>query len=172
MSFEFSPPKNRSLSERITGLIALLFAVFTLASGVLGGGLLVRLLLDWHIENEAPSSEILLLGILSGVALLMALTAGIALFRSRYRRPRWGAVTVLLGIGLAVVAGDLLLRPQMPEWPARALHGVKPAQWAAAVQLESGGEGEKQILNSWGERDRERTRYPQSGTRRIAFIGD
>ncbi len=134
-----------------------------------GGGTAVLLLAEPWVSG--PQGQPIPTGLwLSAAISLVAVTAaGWRLFRRATRR-RWvfGTMLHLLLILVTGVTCELVARACVPEWPARELHGVSPAEWThATAQVLPPGE-----INSWGQRDRERDVTPDEGTYRIAFVGD
>ena len=82
------------------------------------------------------------------------------------------AAVLILSLLIAVILSEMLCRAIVPGWPARALHGVSPALWEAAIEPVPTADSNGPHLNSWGERDRERALQPPPGARRIVFVGD
>lgn len=163
---------HRQHSERVAALMASTLVVSALSCGGLTGGVLCLLMLDTHISSEATPVETIYLS--SGAVLCGFLAAAMArgLRHHRSRRPWYVAITLGMGIAIGVFAGEIVLRAGIPAWPARALHGVEPSQWAAATRPGRPAAIARLDLNSWGERDRERTLSPRPRLPRIAFIGD
>lgn len=158
------------MSERVAALAAVVSVLATGTALVLGGGLLATLAFDTHIAAEPMSPRLLYECGAVAFAVLLAVVSSRHLLRHKNRRPLLGSIVLSAGFVAAVLAGELLLRTKLPAWPARALHGVSPQQWAAATQPGQGAA--PTTLNNWGQRDRERTQWPQPGVQRIAFIGD
>lgn len=105
-------------------------------------------------------------------SLPLALVAGGFLVRAP-TTIRIRATVLILSSLVATLLAEGLCRMVIPPWPARALHGIAPASWeAAATTPTRDSDDQGTVLNSWGERDRERTRRPSPGVRRVAFIGD
>lgn len=160
------------MSERVASLTAIVLAMSAVACFVLGGGVLCEALCDAHIAAESASSQRYYLKGALLVSVLCTIASGYGLWRHNRRRPALAVATVWAGVVIAVLSGEMILRTQLPAWPARALHGVTPERWAAAVIPQQLSRIARLELNSWGQRDHERTRVPQPGIRRIAFIGD
>ena len=58
-----------------------------------------------------------------------------------------------------------------PSWPAMGLHGQMPEFQKRSWMEKKFAKGSSEI-NSWGERDKERSRHPVKGIERIVFVGD
>ena len=60
----------------------------------------------------------------------------------------------------------------VPKWPITGLHGMRPESgiqaWGRVLDLEENSFN----FNSWGQRDKERTKKKKEGIERIVFIGD
>ena len=95
---------------------------------------------------------------------------GIYNFRRDARRFIFGNVFFLVWLPIGLAITEATLRNSTPAWPAQALHGVAPEvgrkAWAASLQGSDTG------INSWGQRDRERSLQPAASVYRVAFIGD
>lgn len=105
---------------------------------------------------------------LAGSALLLG---GWRLGATNRRTLAFGTMTWALLFPLTLLLAELLCRSAAPAWPALGLHGLTPEvathAWSRVLD-QPGAVG----LNSWGQRDRERSRAPAAGMQRIAFIGD
>lgn len=103
-------------------------------------------------------------------SIVIAFGTGVLSFRKNSRRFIFRNVLFLMWLPFSLAFIELILRNFTPDWPSQALHGVAPEvgrkAWAASVQkLETG-------INSWGQRDHERTLEPATSVYRIGFIGD
>lgn len=160
-----------SLSPR-TAWLSILFVSTLYASLLLGGGLFVRVVLDARISAEQSSSGIWWLAGICAVLFTLTVSTVRLLLLQKYRRGILGAVVLFGSVMIGVVFGEVLFRQTAPPWPARALHGVSRERWAVAILPGQSGAVATLNLNSWGQRDRERSRLPPPHTRRVAFIGD
>ena len=160
------------MTERMASAVAVLLAISAIVSGLGAGGLLILVIVDVSpTSNSFPSEAPAALTTFLMAAFLAVLAAAI-LYRQKARKAAARGLIGSVGFLFALAAGELLCRLVVPAWPARALHGVSPEKWAVAVAGESRSAPAKAPLNSWGQRDRERSLLPPAGARRIAFIGD
>jgi len=109
------------------------------------------------------------------VAVVVMLTGiSIATGLWRFRRDRkkfwFGNILFVVWLPLSLTFVEAMCRRFVPAWPAQALHGVSPdvarSAWAA------GSESSSAEINSWGQRDKERSILPSPDIFRVAFIGD
>ncbi|HPA21163.1 MAG TPA: hypothetical protein PLU30_25700 [Verrucomicrobiae bacterium] len=109
----------------------------------------------------------------AGALLVLTLVGGVALWRRFGRESLYAAIAVLASTLLSLVCGEVVARQFMPPWPASALHGVTPTISASdwAQQIVNDGDAVRTV-NSWGQRDLERSVTPPPGVRRIVMIGD
>lgn len=135
-----------------------------------GGGQLFARLDDVAgpgIDDRPSLIDIITLLLVPGV---IAIGVGIYCFRRDARRFVFGNAFFLIWLPIGLAITEAILSQSTPDWPAQALHGVAPEvgrkAWAASLQgVESG-------INSWGQRDRERSLQPAASVFRVAFIGD
>lgn len=159
------------MRDRLVAIAAILMAVSTIAACLAGGGLVVLLAIDVGEPASKLSSEASRAGQTAAITLLTSLTVGVMLYRRMNRAAAIRGVALLVAIVASCVGGELICRRQVPAWPARALHGVTPREWLAATSGVRSSVAQVGV-NSWGQRDRERTTNCPAGGRRIAFIGD
>lgn len=170
------------MTMRVDSVAALLLAISLIGVVMGSGGLAVLATVDAgrDAQTDPLASPVASLATATlGMVTVVAITAA-RLYWRKSRRAFASGMALVAGFGLAVTIGEGLSRSLVPSWPARALHGVSPAQWAAATADASRPAQEHTRetppstvqLNSWGQRDRERSLLPPAGIRRIAFIGD
>lgn len=113
------------------------------------------------------------------LALLMALVFSVLALVSFWKlwQLQQRQAAFFLTMWVLTLAGSTLLveiaaRTQRPAWPASDLHGVAPRDGLEPWREAGEPAVEPRLGNSWGQRDRERSRRPLPGVRRIAFIGD
>lgn len=151
-------------------LIAFVYFSALTLSVTLGAGLLYRRFLDLPGPqfSDLPSPEALLATV--GGFLLTVMLAGRWLYRRNARRFAFGNVLFAVCLPLTLVLLEVVFRGSAPAWPARVLHGVDPEVGRTAWA--SGQPPNTVMINSWGQRDRERLLCPEPGIFRIGFIGD
>jgi SGNH hydrolase-like domain, acetyltransferase AlgX len=135
-----------------------------------GGFLVTRMEPPGPVVDANSVSVVLLSGMLIGVLL----SGGAALRMRGRRRGKWALFSTVFHATLllaAAILAEWAVRPFVPEWPARELHGVTADEWARA-QAPFETSGDSVGINTWGQRDRERTLQPPEGSFRIACIGD
>lgn len=81
-------------------------------------------------------------------------------------------VLYFLILSTSLVAAEMLCRCFVPAWPSLGLHGVDMKLMAKKNIDYLGRPASELGFNSWGQRDKERSLYPSSNKKRIAFIGD
>jgi hypothetical protein len=144
------------------------------------GGLLVTLLED---RVQFPTPTIAILGSVAGAALLVLVITGRRLLSGSTRAGDVGAarqqrkhVVFSLILFCALFTVTLVLMNLVASfftvpWPMNGLHGVSSEVGRKAWEYQNKAEGYARV-NSWGQRDREHTVLPRSGTYRVIFIGD
>jgi hypothetical protein len=168
----FFSEKDRGMTVRMASVTAVLLAISIVVGGFCTGGLLILITVDaGQASNSFPAETSTALATLLIATFLAALAAAI-LYRWNARRAATRGLTVIMGFLFALMAGELLCRLVVPPWPARALHGVSPETRAVATAGEDPSSSGEFPLNTWGQRDRERSLLPAAGFHRIAFIGD
>lgn len=127
------------------------------------------------MEPALPAGERFPLRLWMGIATVLLCVPVVVSGRvlAAANRTRWQAGNILFGIVLVITlaTAEFAARLVVPSWPTLGLHGVEPQvggkAWTPIVR-----KSESIGLNSWGQRDRERTIKPANDVLRIAFIGD
>jgi hypothetical protein len=163
--------KDSGMTERVASLTAILLAAALIVSFFGAGGLLILITVDASQTSESYPSETPAALATLMIAIFLAALAAAILYRRKARRAAARGLAIVVGFLFALAVGELLCRRVAPSWPARDLHGVSPEKWAAAIAGDRSASAAVS-LNSWGQRDRERSLLPPAGVRRIAFIGD
>ncbi|MFO1002348.1 MAG: hypothetical protein U0936_18630 [Planctomycetaceae bacterium] len=135
-----------------------------------GGGQLFARLDDVAgpgVDDRPSWGDILIRLLVPGI---VSTGIGVYNFRRDARRFVFGNVLFMVWLPMSLAITEATLRSSTPAWPAQALHGVAPEvgrkAWAASLQSSDVG------INSWGQRDRERSLQPANSVFRVAFIGD
>lgn len=154
--------------NRVVPWLTALCLACALGSLLLAGGIAIRLAdPSFPVRPATIPGDALLAGLAGAGALAVA---AFAIRRAKRLFFHYLVLFSLLGV-VTVGAGEGVARFYAPPWPARALHGIAPAvsgPWASRSTWHPEAIG----VNSWGERDNERTIAPPAGRRRIVFIGD
>lgn len=136
----------------------------------LGAGLLY----SWFADLPGPEySDLPALQdvvITVGFCFLATAVAGRWLYRRNARRFAFCNLLFVAWLPLTLVLLEVVFHSSVPDWPARVLHGVDPEVGKSAWA--SGQASNSTMINSWGQRDRERLLRPDADVFRIGFIGD
>jgi hypothetical protein len=159
------------MTDRLAAITALMTAGCAIAAALAGGGTIVLLAVDSGEQAATAPGELQWSAPAAGGAALLTLAGAAILRRRKSRAAVFKGVALLASVAVSVGGGELICRRQIPAWPARALHGVTPREWLAATS-KAGPSDVAVGLNSWGQRDRERTVSRPPAATRIAFIGD
>ncbi|MFN0196565.1 MAG: alginate O-acetyltransferase AlgX-related protein [Planctomycetaceae bacterium] len=120
-------------------------------------------------ESESTTRTVMLT--VAVVFAVITILSGIYIWRIERRKCGFIAILTAMTAVLAVVSAEMLARRYVPAWPASALHGVTSDR----VMVAWGGAADDPRdpgVNSWGQRDRERTIRPAESAIRVAFVGD
>lgn len=167
---------SRSPDLRVAAL-RLLFTILLWISFFLVGGTLHLAFLETPGPGREDAAQLDRMIWLVSMTLVGAAASLAALAWLNWRRALlFAGLYGLTGV-VALVISEGVARVSIPPWPAADLHGIDPRSLPNAPKNppdpnQTTSPSTDSSRNSWGQRDRERTRVPAKGCRRIALIGD
>lgn len=146
-----------------------------------GGGLFVTIA-EEHVQPI--TSTVIKLGVVASVALICSLLCSRSLvgrdkcteetsvtFADQRRHFVFSLIYFIFMVTITLVLLNAAAYFFAASWPLSGLHGVSP-RIGKKAWLYHGKTADFIEANSWGQRDREHTIAPKSGTYRMIFIGD
>ncbi|MCG3175120.1 MAG: hypothetical protein MOGMAGMI_00042 [Candidatus Omnitrophica bacterium] len=150
-------------------LRTLTFYLLLTAALTAGGGWLVLVLADGEPVNAHAAQGLVALGAAVAAALM---ARSIVRGGAEREKELWFGLSAYVLLGAMVLgACEVAAATRAVPWPAIGLHGVEPEAgrkaWHRSARAERGP-----VLNSWGQKDHERSRIAPPGRTRVAFVGD